>query len=173
MAAERLVVLVGLPPGIFTVGPLPALRAAHPGVEVMLAEEPDRFAALLPDADVAIIWPSFAPLLAPALGSGKRLRWVQSIPAGVDALLTPELIAAEHVLVTASKGPMAPMLAEHALLLLLALARGLPGYLRDQAARRWRPMAEAWPTVDLHGKTLLILGSARPVGIWRASPRSG
>ena len=124
----------------------------------MLAEEPERFAALLPDADVAIIWPSFAPLLAPALGSGKRLRWVQSIPAGVDALLTPELIAAEHVLVTASKGPMAPMLAEHALLLLLALARGLPGYLRDQAARRWRPMAEAWPTVDLHGKTLLILG---------------
>jgi hypothetical protein len=61
--------------------------------------------------------------MAPALGSGRQRRWVQSSPAGVDALLTPELIAAEHVLVIASKGPMAPILAEHALLLLLALAR--------------------------------------------------
>ena len=62
---------------------------------------------------------------------------MQSVSVGVDALLTPELVAARPVPVTATKGPMAPALAEHALLLLLALARDLPGYLRHQAARRW------------------------------------
>jgi phosphoglycerate dehydrogenase-like enzyme len=158
MAAERLFVLVGLPGGLFSVDPLPPLRAAHPRVDVALAESPERFTALLPSADAAIVWPSFAPLLAPALQPGARLQWVQSVSVGVDAVLTPELVAAGHVPVTATKGPMGPALAEHALLLLLALARDLPGYLRHQAARRWYPAKGVRPMVDLSGKTLLILG---------------
>src|SRR5438270_30934 len=41
---------------------------------------------------------------------------------------------------------------------LLALARDLRGYLHGQAARHWRAPADARPTRDLFGKTLLVLG---------------
>jgi phosphoglycerate dehydrogenase-like enzyme len=68
------------------------------------------------------------------------------------------LVVAEHVLLTSSKGPMGPMMAEHALLLMLALARNLPGFLHDQAERQWRFLADERPMLDLFGKTILILG---------------
>src|SRR5262245_22142929 len=53
---------------------------------------------------------------------------------------------------------MAPMMAEHALLLMLALGRDLRGVLRDQAERRWRVPGDQRPMVDLFGKTILIMG---------------
>jgi phosphoglycerate dehydrogenase-like enzyme len=86
------------------------------------------------------------------------LRWVHNLPAGVEGTLTPAVRAAGRVVFTASEGPIGPMMAEHALLVLLALACDLPGFLRDQAARRWRFLADERPTVDVFGKTVLILG---------------
>jgi phosphoglycerate dehydrogenase-like enzyme len=71
-------------------------------------------------------------------------------------LLTPELVAAEHVVVTSSKGPMAPAMAEHAAMLMLALARDLPGFLQAQSEKTWR-----WNTTkmdQLYQKTVAILG---------------
>jgi phosphoglycerate dehydrogenase-like enzyme len=124
----------------------------------MLTDEPDHFTAALPRADAVLIWPALASRLAPALEPGGRLRWIQSVPAGVEPLLTPEVLAAEHVVLTSTKGPMGPTIAEHALLLMLALARDLPGFLHDQAARRWRFLADERPMVDVFGKTVLILG---------------
>ncbi len=134
------------------------LALAHPRAEVVLADDADQFVALLPRADGVLIWPTMAPLLAPALRPGGRLRWVHSLTAGVEGMLTPALVAAEQVLLTASKGPMGPMMAEHALLLMLALARDLPGFAQDQAKRRWRFLADERPMVDVFGKTVLIMG---------------
>ena len=53
---------------------------------------------------------------------------------------------------------MGPMMAEHALLLMLALARDLPGFVRDQTERRWRFLADERPMVDAFRKTVLIMG---------------
>jgi D-2-hydroxyacid dehydrogenase (NADP+) len=97
-------------------------------------------------------------MLGPALEPGGRPRWIHSLAAGVDRLLTPELLAAEHVTVTSSKGPMGPLMAEHAVMMMLALARDLPGFMRDQSERRWRFLADERPMVDLLGKTVAILG---------------
>ncbi|MGI8856904.1 MAG: D-2-hydroxyacid dehydrogenase [Thermomicrobiales bacterium] len=134
------------------------LASAHPRAEVVLADDSNQFAALLPRAEGVLIWPTMAPLLAPALGPGSRLRWVHSLVAGVEEMLTPALVTAEQVLLTASKGPMGPMMAEHALLLMLALARDLPGFVRDQTERRWRSLTDGRPMVDAFGKTVLIMG---------------
>jgi phosphoglycerate dehydrogenase-like enzyme len=125
-------------------------------VRVGIAADGADFAARLPGADGVIVSGFAIPpaLLAP----GGRLRWVQSVHVGVDDLLTPALLAAEHVVLTASEGPMAAAVAEHALLLPLALARDLPRFLADQAARRWVPWSERPPMVQLRGKTVLILG---------------
>lgn len=161
MVAEDVFVVVHMPAGLHALLGEERLRRlvnAHPRAEVALAEDAEQFAALLPRADAAMVLPPVAPLLAPALRPGARLRWVHSLPAGIDGVLTPELLAAEHVLFTASKGPLGPTIAEHALLLMLALAHDLPGFARAQAARHWGPPADARPRADVFGRTVLILG---------------
>src|SRR5262249_25424427 len=82
----------------------------------------------------------------------------QSVPAGVNNLLTPVLVAAEHVAITSSKGPMGPLMAEHIVLLMLALARDLPGYLADMAERRWRFLQDERPMAQLFRKPIAIVG---------------
>ena len=161
MAAERLFVVFGAPAGLrAAVGEtrLARLERAHPGVRVEVTQDPARFAELVCEADAAFVFGAFAGLLGPALRPGRRLRWVHSIPAGVDHLLTPEVVAAEHVALTSTKGPMGPLMAEHIVLLMLALARDLPGFLRDQSARRWRHLSDERPMLDLWGRTVAILG---------------
>ena len=157
MSARDVFVIVNVPSGI------PdelcrSLVAAHPRAEVALVDNPDRFTELLPRADGAMLMPTMTSLLCPALAPGGRLRWLHSVPAGAEGLLTPEVVAAEHITLTSSKWPMGPMVAEHALMLMLALARDLPGYAHNQAARRWRIPAGERPMRDLFGKTVLILG---------------
>ena len=63
---------------------------------------------------------------------GSRLFWEHSITAGTDDLLTTELLAAEHVAITASKGPHAPLIAEHMVLLMLSLTRHIPALIKEQ-----------------------------------------
>jgi phosphoglycerate dehydrogenase-like enzyme len=70
--------------------------------------------------------------------------------------LNPELIAAEHVMITCIKGPPGPLMAEHAILLMLALARHFPLYLKNQEHHIWRREGQEWS--PLHGKTIAILG---------------
>jgi phosphoglycerate dehydrogenase-like enzyme len=164
MAERDVFVLVSMPPGLRAALGEERLRrlvAAHPRAEVVPAESPARFAELLPHADAALVWPTMVSLLAPALRPGGRLRWVHSLPAGVEDLLTPEVLAARHVALTATKGPQGPqgpLVAEHALMLMLALARDLPGFVRSQAARRWGAPDGAPPMGNVCGKTVLILG---------------
>lgn len=132
------------------------LLDAHSRVRVELVDSPEAIAERLPDADGLV---TASTLPAGALARGTRLRWVHSMSAGVDSFLTPELRASEHVVVSASKGPLGEVMAEHALALMLALARNLPGFLADQHSRRWRRMmAEHAHVTELVGRTIAILG---------------
>jgi phosphoglycerate dehydrogenase-like enzyme len=141
---------------------LARLVAAHPRVAVELVDPvvvtPDLFAAT--DAAVLLSLDAVRPLSAAlGRGGGGRLRWVHWGPAGADGLLTPEVLAAAGVVLTASKGPLGAAIAEHALALLLALDRQLPAHLRNQAAARWAPLPAVRPPVlGLAGRTIAILG---------------
>ena len=76
-------------------------------------------------------------------------------------MLTPELVAAEHVAITASKGPHAPLIAEHEVLLMLSLARHMPALIKDQEKHRWvRDERGNVPRISTQmlGKTIAILG---------------
>jgi phosphoglycerate dehydrogenase-like enzyme len=133
------------------------LDDAHPQVQITIVENEDSFVRLGSNADGLLVFPGFR-IPAPWLLPGARLRWVQSITAGVNDLLTPELIAADHITITATKGPMGPLMAEHVVLLMLALARNLPRFLQDQAQRRWRHLSGERSMVQLYEKTIAILG---------------
>jgi phosphoglycerate dehydrogenase-like enzyme len=159
MEQTLLFVLVGLTPYLRDLAEphLRRLEEAHPRVRVRIVEDAETFASLLPEADGVIAWSTY-PIPASVLVPGRRLRWVQSISAGVDWLLTPDVVAADHVALTSSKGPMGPAIAEHAALLMLALARDFPGFLQDQADRRWSWGNRELGMTQLFEKTIAILG---------------
>ena len=162
MSRNDFLILMGAPPGVWNIASpehVATLDSAHPRLRVERTDDQERFAARLPEADAAFVFGPFIGLLLPALQSGSRLRWVHSMPAGVDRLLTHEVRAATHVALTSSKGPMGPLMAEHIVLLMLALARDLPGFLQDQAAKRWRHLADERPMRDLFGRTIAVLGT--------------
>ena len=95
------------------------------------------------------------------LAYSPRLRWVQSITVGVEPFLTPAFVAARHIVFTSTKGPMAVSMAEHAVALLLALARDLRALAADQEGKRWRSGAEISASggmIELCGRTMAVLG---------------
>ena len=79
------------------------------------------------------------------------LRWFQVGGSGFDHLLPLER---DDLVLTNSKGVLAPFLAETALGALLMLNANLDRYRSQQEARVWKPMTFA----PLRGKTLLVVG---------------
>lgn len=96
------------------------------------------------------------------LASANRLRFVQSISAGTDQY-DRAAFAAKGVRLASAAGVNARAVAEHALALILALARRLPEARDNQAKRVWRGMIGdlSQREDELGGKTLLIVGLGR------------
>ena len=162
MPGEKLSVVIGMPEGywnLFDEETTARLLDPHPNVVVETARDAERFTEKASQADGAMVIDfGISPEL---LKQDSRLRWVHSIRAGTDDLLTPELIAAEHVAITASKGPHAPLIAEHTVLLILSLARDMPALVKDQEEHRWvKDDRGNVPRVSIQmlGKTIAILG---------------
>lgn len=105
------------------------------------------------------LYPERAREAAIAALKASDLRWLHSFSAGVDDPFFRTL-QDRGVRLTTSSGAHAVPIAHTVMLYLLALTRNLPGWLRDQADRRWAPR----PIDDLQGKTLGIVGLG-PIGI--------
>jgi len=91
-----------------------------------------------------------------ALRAAGDLRWIQTVGAGVDVLLSVDLTS-RGLLVTNTSGAFGVQIAEHALSLMFALARRLPAALASQSARRYAPEPRD-DLFELTGKTLGIVG---------------
>lgn len=97
-----------------------------------------------------------------ALRDSTNLRWVHTPSAGLDRPIYEEL-QNRGVVVTASSGVNAPVVAHSAVLGLLALARRWPMLLAAQSRHEWFPVyAKALPR-DIRGQTAVIVGWG-PVG---------
>ncbi|MGY1739492.1 MULTISPECIES: NAD(P)-dependent oxidoreductase [unclassified Blastococcus] len=87
------------------------------------------------DAEALVVWGSAPADLAAAAGDMPRLRWVQSLAAGPDAVLAAGF--PDDVVITSGAGLHSRTVTEHALALVLALVRRLPAAARAQAEHRW------------------------------------
>ena len=96
------------------------------------------------------------------LRTAPRLRWVHIHSAGADRPVYVEL-RGRGVQVTTSSGANAPVVAQTALLGLLALARQWPRLLSAQREHRWAPLIATGLPRDLQGQTAVIVGWG-PVG---------
>jgi len=73
------------------------------------------------------------------LARAPELRWVHSATSGVERALTPSALARE-VVVTNARGVFTRPIAEHVLLMILAISRRLPQLLELQRERTWQPL---------------------------------
>ena len=91
-----------------------------------------------------------------------RLRFIQSISSGTDQY-EKEALRAQGIRLASAAGVNARAVAEHAMGLILALARRLPEGRDNQAARHWRGMIGdlTHREDELGGKTLAIIGLGR------------
>jgi len=90
---------------------------------------------------------------AAMLARAPRLRWIQSLTSGTDAIMKlPTLLP--KVIVTSTRGMHGPQVSELVFLDMLSLLRDFPRMLRNQAAGRW----EQWPQRLLSGRIVVIVG---------------
>jgi len=153
-------VLVDLPPASADAEVFRAALARFEGrIAVTYADaEGADFARALADADVVV-----AQGLSDAeLARAQRLRWLSSVAAGLEEIVTPALFA-RGVAVTNASGVHGPNIAEHVLAMMLMFTRGLPRLYRAQLARRWERnlTSRSDGPGELTGKTLLIVGLGR------------
>lgn len=126
---------------------------------VIGADSLEALEARIGDADVLLVSGLWRNALAPRAA---RLRLIQSISAGVDQY-DRALLAAHGIRLASAQGANANAVSEHAMALILALARRLPEARDNQARRHWRGMIGdlARREDELGGKTLLVVGVGR------------
>jgi phosphoglycerate dehydrogenase-like enzyme len=118
----------------------------------------DDLALALPGADVLLVWDFRSSALSSAWPGADSLRWVHAASAGVNHVLTPEVVASD-VVVTNARGVFDEPMAEYVLAMALALAKDLPTTLRRQGERRWQHRE----TERLGGRRALVAGTG-PIG---------
>ena len=113
----------------------------------------------LPQADVLVVSMLWKNGLAALAG---KLQFIQSISAGTDQY-DKAMLHQRGIRLASAAGVNAEAVAEHAMALMLALARRLPEARDNQNAKRWRGMiSEIGAREDqLTGKVLLIVGMGR------------
>ncbi|MBI5721314.1 MAG: D-2-hydroxyacid dehydrogenase [Burkholderiales bacterium] len=96
------------------------------------------------------------------IAAAPRLAFIQSISAGTDQY-SRESLGAAGIRLASAQGVNERAVAEHAIALILALARRIPEARDNQAARHWRGMIGdiGQREDELGGKTLLIVGLGR------------
>src|SRR6266478_2337133 len=133
-----------------------AIRRRWPEMRVIHLPDYDRLPEELPDTDILVGY----SLRAKQLKDARKLKWIHSTAAGVAQLMYPEL-RDSGILVTNPKGIFSVPMAEHAMGLLLALARNFPDSVRQQDQSHWSQQ-ELWDKTqhltELNGQILLIVG---------------
>lgn len=153
--SEKVEVLVTLP-----VNDVLAEEISQTGEQVSVTVYPAREGKEVPDElwqKAEVLYTMFA---LPKPEQAPNLRWVQSYLSGVEKLLEAQLFSEEsEIMLTTLSGGNASQVAEHALMMMLALGRGLPQLFRLQQAHQWmKDRGKNYIPFELRGSTVGIIG---------------
>lgn len=129
------------------------LAEALPDFHILTPESEDEARQHMADVDAAYGWVS--PELLPLATS---LRWLQSAHAAPPANYYYQELIDHPAQVTNMRGIYNDHIAQHIVMYMLALARGLPSFLDAQRERRWDKEAQQSRYIDLAHATALIHG---------------
>jgi phosphoglycerate dehydrogenase-like enzyme len=130
-------------------------QAAAPGVDIVFVESHEDAMREIVDAQ-GIIGMCDEELLAAA----PKLFWVQVYSSGVERCVALEGMNASNKLLTNGQKIGSPALAEHAIAMMMMLARGLDVYHQNQLQGKWirNPGLERSDHMELAGRTVLVVG---------------
>ena len=132
------------------------LRRDFPQLEVVHLADYNRVNTEIADADIAISW----SLRGEQIAAAKKLKWIHSTATAVHALMSDELRASD-IVVTNARDVHGPVVAEHAMALVFALAKRLPQAMRYQQQKHWA-QEDIWSASprprELKGATMTIVG---------------
>jgi D-2-hydroxyacid dehydrogenase (NADP+) len=133
---------------------LTRIRDISPRLTLVTAEQLAERPGWLAEAEVL-----YTHRIAPErVAAAPQLKWIQTLGAGVEWLLTPELRRRETLIVTNASGIHAQPIAEHVFGFVLMFARQLHRAGRQQAARNWDSVELRDRVTTLSGATLGIVG---------------
>jgi phosphoglycerate dehydrogenase-like enzyme len=143
----------------------PRLRTRYPREALIEAYSPSDILREVKDAEAV-----FGYLTGGQFDAARKLRWIQTLDAGMEGLFNrvPQ-IAESGVTVTNARGAGAAQIGEHALALILHFARGIHEFSRLQRERKWDQDYGLGIVQMISGKTAGIIGfgkSGREIG-WR------
>jgi phosphoglycerate dehydrogenase-like enzyme len=137
-----------------------AFAAAASGAEVVTVRDTASAAAEMKNADIILGLTSYPGICEPEIiDSARELRWIHSMSAGVERCMAIPAVKNRDILVTNMRGVDSAAIAEHAIALALALARGLETSVINTSRARWsREDAAATQMQVLYDKTMLVVG---------------
>jgi len=119
------------------------------GVETVVVKSEGEVLDEIGDADAY-----FGRMTPEILAKAEKLRWVQATSAGLDGYYFPELRESD-LTVTNIRGIYSDVIADHVFAMVMAFARGLHHYVRNQSRGKWEKGA---PVIHLAGTTLGVVG---------------
>jgi phosphoglycerate dehydrogenase-like enzyme len=134
----------------------PVIREHLPEVRVFQEFSTEAMRPRMPEVDVLVVSGAWHDSL---LDNAERLKWIQSIGVGYNQFPLAEL-RRRGIRLSNAVGVNANAVSEHAVALILALARRLPEARDNQHKKHWRAMISNPRTREdeLSGKTLGIVG---------------
>jgi phosphoglycerate dehydrogenase-like enzyme len=132
------------------------LRLAFPEINVVHLLDYSLVDAEIRDAEIAIAW-SIRP---EQIKAAKKLRWIHSPAAAVHTLIFPELVNSD-IQITNAREVHGPVVAEHVLALIFALAKKIPDAVQLQHKHEWgqQRMWDELPRVrEIAGATAGLIG---------------
>jgi phosphoglycerate dehydrogenase-like enzyme len=132
------------------------LRTEFPSLDIVHLPDYKHVDAEIIDAEIAVTW-SVRP---EQIKSAKKLRWIHSPAAAVHQLIFPELVESDIVL-TNAREVHGPVVAEHVIAQIFALAKKIPDAVRLQEKHDWgqQRMWDEVPRVrEVAGATIGLVG---------------
>ena len=134
----------------------PRLQKEFPQHEFVQLSDLDRLALEIADAEVLVGWQLRPEQFKPA----RKLHWIHATTAAVHQLMFPELVTSS-VRVTNSADIHGLVVAEHAIALVLALAKGFPAIAKFQPRHYWGQQ-DLWRSSmrprEVAGATIVVVG---------------
>lgn len=137
------------------VAPLVAGRLPE-WVDLRVFHSVEELLALAPEAEIGWFDLYQPGGMAEAIARATRLRWLNSIYAGVD-FFPLDLLAERGVALTNGAGINAITIAEYVVMGMLTVAKGYREVVRAQERREW--LLDSPGKIELHGSRALILGA--------------
>jgi phosphoglycerate dehydrogenase-like enzyme len=134
------------------------IRAVSPKVTVKQSRNKEEALTLAKDVDILLAGFFSLELFKAA----ERLKWIQTLFAGVDTFLYPEVVKSS-VIITNASGVNSIAVSEQVIGMMLCLNRKLQLFIRNQTERKWKTSDAdlIYQMDELSGKTAGLVGLGR------------